>query len=565
MTNTILIHQFPFNLFRKTSKESYVLYFTMFVMGACGLAYEYTLSKVASDILGNSVRQWAIIIGIMMFFMGIGSDLQKHFGIKNLVDKFILFEILIGLLGAFGPIALIFSYATFPSHYILVQYFFVTSIGLIIGFEIPLITRINETYIKELKVNLGSVLKMDYIGSLVGSLAWIFLLPKFFTIVETAFVLGIFNLLVALFTCIFFKRLIARFKTLIFMTIAVLALIIFGLISGKGWTSFSEQQLFRDKMVYSHTTIYQHIVLTESKSGDIKCFINGHLQFNSFDEFIYHENLVHPAMAIAPVRKNILILGGGDGLALREVLKYPDVQKVSLCDIDPEMTRLAQQNPHFLKMNSNSLNNSRLTIIENNALTPGEKTTIEMLDQKSLNKDNFEKVAEVNIINLDAAKFIEQISGVYDVIIIDFPDPNNPDLSKLYSDQFYHNIGKKLSAYGLFVQQSTSPVHAKEAFLCIGRTIESAGLAAVPFHDNVPSFGEWGWFIGGNMNFYSKETLKAKLRNLSDLGVPTKYLIPELIHSSLYFGKDQLFTNNSDITSVASNNVYLYYLKAWQR
>ncbi len=231
--NEFLTHQFPFRLFKKTSKESAVLYVSMFILGACGLAYEYTLSKVASDILGNSVRQWAIIIGVMMFFMGVGSDLQKYLKNQNLVDKFIFFEMIIGLMGAFGPIALLYSYSTFPGHYILVQYFFVVGIGLIIGFEIPLITRINETYTQELKINLGSVLKMDYIGSLAGSLVWIFLLPRYFTIVETAFVLGILNLLVALFTLVFFFRLVARWKTLFVLNILGMALIIFGLASAQ--------------------------------------------------------------------------------------------------------------------------------------------------------------------------------------------------------------------------------------------------------------------------------------------------------------------------------------------
>ena len=199
-------HQFPLSLFRKSSKESWVLYFAMFVMGACGLAYEYTLSKVASDILGNSVRQWAIIIGVMMFFMGVGSDIQKYLSNKHLVDKFIFFEILIGLLGAFGPVTLVYAYGAFPSHYILVQYFFVFTIGLIIGFEIPLITRINETFIRELKFNIGNVLKMDYVGALFGSLFWIFVLPLYFSTVETAFVLGILNVLVAVVTLVFFSK-----------------------------------------------------------------------------------------------------------------------------------------------------------------------------------------------------------------------------------------------------------------------------------------------------------------------------------------------------------------------
>ena len=357
--NSFFSTQFPFALFRKTNKASVVLYVSIFIMGACGLAYEYTLSKVASDILGNSIRQWAIIIGVMMFFMGVGSDIQKYLSNTHLIDKFVFLEILIGLLGAFGPIALLATYATSPSHYVLVQHFFVTSIGLIIGFEIPIITRINETYIQELRFNLGAVLKMDYIGALVGSLIWIFLLPQFFTIVETAFVLGILNILVAMFTLFFFFKLIKFRKTLVVLISLVFAAILVGLVFAKDWASFSEQQLYRDRVIFSETTQFQHIVLTESRSGDISCFINGHLQFNSFDEYIYHEQLVHPAFAIAPSRRNVLILGGGDGLALREVLKYPDVQSVTLCDIDPRITTLARENEHFRRMNQNSLQNSR--------------------------------------------------------------------------------------------------------------------------------------------------------------------------------------------------------------
>jgi len=537
----------------------------MFVMGACGLAYEYTLSKVASDILGNSVRQWAIIIGVMMFFMGVGSDLQKYFQNRDLVDKFIYFEILIGLLGAFGPIALLYTFAKIPGHYVLVQYFFVTAIGLIIGFEIPLITRINETFISELRLNLGAVLKMDYIGSLVGSLVWIFLLPKYFTIMQSAFVLGLANISIALMTFIFFKGLVRQKRKIAVSIFVVFFLLGMGFFSAKSWTTYSEQFLYRDRILLSETTKYQHIVLTQSRAGDISCYINGHLQFNSFDESIYHENLVHPAFALSPVHKRILILGGGDGLALREVLKYKDVQSVTLCDIDPQMTILAAKNPYFQKLNKNSLQNSRLTIIHNNALIPAGKEMLQIENQNDFHRHSFHDDVEINVINIDAAKFVEQISGVYDIIIIDFPDPNSFDLSKLYSANFYRHVKKKLSAYGIVVQQSTSPIHAKEVFLCIGRTIKSAGLAVVPYHDNVPTFGEWGWWIGGRAERYTPETIAQKLRTMDTLNVPTNYLTPELIHASLIFGKNQLKSLNSDVNTIDNNRAFAYYLKAWQR
>ena len=555
--------QFPFVLFRKTSKASLVLYVSMFVMGACGLAYEYTLSKVASDILGNSVRQWAIIIGVMMFFMGIGSDIQKYISSNHLIDKFIFMEILIGLLGAFGPIVLLATYASYPSHYVLVQYFFVTSIGLIIGFEIPIITRINETFISELKFNLGAVLKMDYIGALAGSLMWIFLLPKFFTIVETAFVLGILNMAIALFTLTFFYKLVTFRRTLVLLTSGVFLAIVFGLVSAKEWASYSEQNLYRDRVIFSETTPFQHIVLTESRSGDVSCFINGHLQFNSFDEYIYHEQLVHPAFAIAPSHRNVLILGGGDGLALREVLKYPGVQSVTVCDIDPQMTTLAKDNEILQRLNNNSLSKSRVTVLKNNALQSAGKTTLLVENQKQQRRREFAPAAEVNIINVDAAKFVEQISGLYDIIIIDFPDPNNVDLSKLYSNVFYHHVYSKLAADGILVQQSTSPVHAKEVFLLIGRTMHDAGLNVLPFHDNVPSFGEWGWWIGGRSERYSHETLRERIRTTSQLQVDTRYLTPAVLRASFEFGKFQLESEFSDINTISNGLAFSRYVQAW--
>jgi spermidine synthase len=556
--------QFPIRLFQKTSKESAVLYISMFVMGACGLAYEYTLSKVASDILGNSVRQWAIIIGVMMFFMGVGSDVQKYLKNSNLVDKFIFFEILIGLLGAFGPIALLYSYSTFQSHYILVQYFFISGIGLIIGFEIPLITRINETYTRELKINLGSVLKMDYIGSLAGSLLWIFLLPRFFTTIESAFVLGVFNLLVALFTLLFFSRLVLHKKALFVLSVLSLAAVSFGGLSAKGWTSHSEQKLYRDRIIFSETTRFQHIVLTQSRSKSISCYINGHLQFNSVDEFIYHEHLVHPVFVLAAAHKDVLILGGGDGLALREVLKYSDVEAVTVCDIDPVMTTLARENSIFQNLNDGSLAHSKVTILENHALVDAGKTMLQVENQKNSVRQVFDDVAEINIINLDAAAFVEQISGLYDIIIIDFPDPNNQDLSKLYSDLFYHHVRKKLKADGVFVQQSTSPVHAKDVFLLIGRTISASGLSAIPFHDNVPSFGEWGWWIGGRSERYNAETIETRLRNTERFDISTRYLTPALLKASLTFGKNQLNTDDLEINTLTNGLAFTYYVKAWQ-
>ncbi|VAX35363.1 Spermidine synthase [hydrothermal vent metagenome] len=547
----------------QSKKNSWVLYLSIFVMGGCGLAYEYTFSKLSTDLLGNSSRQWALIIGIMMFFMGIGADLQKRVK-KDLIGKFITAEIILGLVGSFGPIVFLYSFGAFRDYFVLIQYIFICFMGVLIGFEIPLLTRINEKYSSQLSVNLGNILKMDYFGSVIGALVWIFVLPKFFTIIEGAFVLGMATLLTAAVSIYFFRDLIKGLKRFVFCASISFLLICFGYTQSAHWTVYAEQRLYRDRIIFSQTTDYQHIVLTQSTSGEIACYINGHLQFNSIDEHIYHENLVHPVMNIAPRRDHVLVLGGGDGMAVREVLKYKDVKKITLVDLDPVMTFLARENPFFVKMNDNSLNNAKVKIIKNNTLVLGAKEDLYIQNQNKLLEDRIGKVAELNVINLDAVRFMELVQGKYDVIIIDFPDPNSLELAKLYSQQFYQLVTKKLTPRGLLVQQSTSPIHAKEAFLCVGRTMKQSGLVAVPIHDNVPSFGEWGWWIAGREQVYTEKKLRQKLKNVVSLMASTQYLSVDLMQASVFFGKAQFETQETDINTISSTRIYDYYLQAWR-
>jgi spermidine synthase len=542
---------------------SSMLYLSMFVMGGCGLAYEYTFSKLSTDLLGNSSQQWGLIIGIMMFFMGVGSDFQKRIK-SSLFNKFIYAELILGLSGSFGPIIVLYSFSQYREHFILIHYFFISLMGLLIGFEIPLLTRVNEQFTSELKNNIGNVLKMDYLGALAGAIAWIFILPKYFTIIESAFVLGFATILVAAITLIYFSDKFKTPKRLHFSVVASFVLIIYGYSQAKSWTIYSEQQLYQDKVVFSKTTKYQHIIITESASKEIACYINGHLQFNSSDEYIYHENLVHPIMSIAPQKNNVLILGGGDGLAVREVLKYKDIESLTLVDLDPVMVDLAANNPYFSKMNQNSLSHGKVKIIRNNTLLIAGTEDLYTASQTSPIVNKAVKVAELNIVSLDAVRFLNQIQGKYNIIIIDFPDPNSVELSKLYSKQFYQLLRTKLTPHGIMVQQSSSSLHAKEAFLCIGRTMDSSGLVSIPIHDNVPSFGEWGWWIAARDDHYSKEKLKKMLNSIKTLPGELRYLTPELIHASLVFGKDQLYTDHTEINTLSNTKVYDYYLKAWQ-
>ncbi len=544
---------------------SFILYLTTFIMGGCGIAYEYTLSRVAADILGNSARQWALVIGAMMFCMGIGADLQKRLDDKLLLDKFIAAEILLGVLGGLGPLTLLFTYGLAPAYYIIIQYTFICSIGLLLGFELPLIARLNSAYTQQLKINLGKVLKMDYIGALAGALLWVFLLPRFFTLIESAYVLGLLNLSAAAILLIYFRSEITLKSRLWLFFIAALMILSVSFYNARTWTAKAEQYLYRDRIIFSKTTRYQHIVLTRSRAQEICCYINGSLQFNSADEHIYHENLVHPAFTLAANPRRILILGGGDGMAAREILKYESVKEIVLCDLDPEMTDLARTDPILTRLNHNSLSSAKIKILQNHDLKElPEKDQILVTNQKKRFGSRPELVAEVTVINLDAATLLENLAGKFDVIIIDFPDPNNEELAKLYSRTFYRRLADRLAIDGIFVQQATSPFHAREAFLCVGRTIRASGLSAIPYHDNVPSFGEWGWWLGGHRERWSAANLKKGLKKRHEIKVETRYLSPEMIHASLDFGKDQLISGEQEINTLVNHKIFTYYLEGWQ-
>lgn len=542
----------------KDNSKRAALYIMTFIMGGCGLAYEYTFSKISSDLLGNSVWQWAITIGLMMFFMGIGSDLQKHLKDEKLFDKFIIFEVLLGLVGGFGPIILLWIFGISRDHYALCQYLLIVATGFLIGMEIPILARINEKFTTELKVNIGGILRMDYIGAFAGALLWAMIFIPFFELTRIGFVLGTFNLIIAGASIYYFRDLAWRQTFLTVLVVVCGSALFLGWHLAPRWTAVAEQRLYMDKVIYSQSTRYQHIVMTRGATGEILCFINGNTQFSSFDEHIYHEMLVHPAMQIAPSRKKVLVLGGGDGFAVREILKYPDVETITLVDLDPAMTRLAAENPYLSKLNQGSLQSAKLVVLENSSLVDAGTLTVTTDNQNHFGVDR-EKTAEVQVLNLDAGLFVDQIQGYFDVIIIDFPDPNNLELAKLYSQTFYSRVRNKLSRQGIMVQQATSPVFTREAYLCIGRTINASGLNAIAYHENVPSFGEWGWWIAGRDDGFSPELLEKQLQAINQIDVPVRYITPEIINASLVFGKNGLDTRQTRINTITNNVIHIYY------
>lgn len=541
--------------------ERWALGLLMFLLGGCGLAYEYTLSKIASDLLGNSVQQWATMIATMLFAMGLGADVQKHTPANVLADRLISTQVMLAVLGGFGPLIMIHGFALLPQLYIIIQYSLAFGVGMLIGYEIPLMMRINEEDTPDMRINLSQVLKMDYIGALVGALLWTFLLVRYLSIDRISFVVGLATMVSAILCWFLYRKRLARPRARIFEIAGGLVIVSVGLILGRSLTVKAEQFLYRDPVITSITSPFQHIVLTKNRIGNVRCYINGHLQFNEADEHLYHENLVHPAMHLADRRERILILGGGDGLALREVLKYPDVREVTLVDLDPMMTGLATTDPDLVRLNGGSMNDPRVVKKAGAGVSPGEAYQGNQPSQHERFATTYHETVKLHVINLDAAEFVKSFTERYDVVIMDFPDPNSPDLAKLYGRPFYDHLGSALNPGAVIVQQSGSCFQAREAYLCIGRTLKAAGFDVVPYRDNVPSFGEWGWWIAKSGK--SAEQTREMLAGVKALEVPTRYLTAELVAASLVFGKNQLVSTNQDFTSLTQPRVYHYHLQGW--
>ncbi|MDR4503363.1 MAG: polyamine aminopropyltransferase [Candidatus Scalindua sp.] len=506
--------------------QSRILKICIFATGCAGIVAEFVLSTLASYLLGNPILQWTIIMSLMLFAMGLGSRVSRYLH-SNLLDKFIFLEFALSILCAIS-VALCYWFSTFSIHTSLLIYSFSILIGILIGAEIPLVTRMNESY-EDLKENISSVMENDYYGSLAGGLLFAFFALPYFGLTYTPIALGIINFMVASFLFWRFRRLIYYKRTLQISFWTITSCFLIFLFAVKPIVLFSEQKKYKDKIIYSKQTAYQKIVITQWKDK-YWLFINGNEQFSTFDEEKYHEPLIHPAMSLSEQRKNILILGGGEGLAARELLKYTDVESITIVDIDPEMTEIAQNHPVITEINQNS-----------------------MVDLK------------VHVTNQDAFKFVENNKEIFDVIIADLPDPNSIHLARLYSKEFYSLCLKSLTRYGVFVTQATSPVHSVNSYLCIISTMKSAGFTVLPYHNNIPTLGEWGWCLGMREETITFDMLKSKVMKIDLENIPTQFLNNEAIISMIHFGKGILNKKEAVKINTILNPVLVQYYKkgAW--
>ena len=550
---------------------TWLLGLSIFATGFCGLVSEFILSTVSTYILGNSIEQFSVIIALMMAMMGLAGALQRFFPDRRLVEQFIAVETLLALLGGFAPIAIYAGYGFLDSHFLLVLYFFAAAIGFLIGFELPLVLRINAALGRKLPTNLAVILGLDYVGGFVGALVWTRFLLRELPLTEISFLIAGVNFAIASVTFLYFtwpRESGSRgVRALGWLATAVVGgCLLLGYTSNRDWSLQLEQRLYDDRVVFSETTRYQRIVLTHDPvRDDHRLFLNGNLQLSSLDEAIYHEQLVHPAMTLATRRDRVLVLGGGDGLAVREVLVHPDVREVTLVDLDPRMTQLATEHPILVRLNRGALRDARVRTVLPRGVEGGLRRPVWMETDRldPAGEPVVEEVARVEVVNVDADRFLDGIPGLWDVVLIDFPDPNSAELAKLYSREFYRKLRRVLAPGAVVALQATSPYHSREAFLCILRTLESAGFAVVPYQDDVPSFGSWG-FLLATTGVETRDALRARAERVAFFPEETRYLTPDVFHSALVFGKGELDGESDEVNTLMRPVLLgLYLHESW--
>ena len=539
----------------------------MAIGAGCGIVYEYLLAYYAGRVLGTLDTAVYGMIGIMVASMGMGAFFAR--AIKNPYSGFAWLELIISIFGGLSVLimAAVVSYAFIlptelqqsfgldPSiiaeggavHALreiskVVPFVVGAILGFFIGMEIPLIALIREDLYTNIKNNAGTIFGFDYIGGGIGAAIWVTvcLTQPIIIVAATTALLNIF--LGAMFTTAFWSR-IGKVPILITLKIIFALFLIAMLFNGSSWVNSMNSMLYKDKVVYSNNTRFQNLVITSRVVGAsskpiLNLYINGRLQFSSADEKIYHAMLVSPAMEIAARKERVLVIGGGDGLAARDILKYKP-ESITLVDLDPSMTTL---------------------------FTGQDATSPDWLNQRllELNEDALSD-ERLNVVNRDAFLYVEELVAnrtYFDVIIVDLPDPNHPDLNKLYSDYFYRQLSELLSGDGALVIQSTSPYHSKEAFQSIGVTANEAGFQVEQYHTNIPSFGEWGWTIATERGKTPLERLKIDIK---------KPVISDTVNRDFIIGSFNFpisfYKGIENIESNKLNNpvLYKYHSDGWRK
>lgn len=496
------------------------LYLNVFVVAICGLVYELLAGTLGSYLLGDSVTQFSLVIGLYLSAMGVGAWISRRVE-TELARRFVEIELAVALVGGLSAPVLFLAFGSI-AHFQFVLLAFVFAIGTLVGLELPLLMRLLEGQLS-FKDIVSRVLTFDYIGALAAALMFPLVLVPHIGLVRSSLLMGTANAAVALWGTWLLAPRIGRKNVAGVRVRAILVLVglLVALAMADTFTTWAEDEMYVDPIVYSESSTYQRIVVTQNKAG-FQLFLNGNLQFSSADEYRYHESLVHPPMLAAdgPPRR-VLILGGGDGLALREVLAHPSVEAVTLVDLDPAMTELATRFPPLIALNRSAFADRRVTLV-----------------------------------NDDAAVWLDENAGQWDAIIVDFPDPNTFQLGKLYTKAFYRRLMSRLSPGGAVSVQATSPLFARKSYWCIIETMRAAGFAVKPYQVSVPSFGVWGYALGKRADFTLPTHVPSNLA--------LRYLNPGALAAMFEIPADMMAVP-VEINQLDNQALVRYYEREWRK
>lgn len=493
-------------------RKTILISFAVFIAGLCSIIYELLISTAATYFLGDGVKQFSIIIGIYLFSMGIGAFLSKYLKDKPL-DFFVYTEYILGFIGGISVPLIYFLFVNIgPTALQISCLGIIFIIGLLTGMEVPLLTfATNEL---DFKKNLSNILSLDYIGGLIATLIFPFVLLPFVGLFYSSLIFGILNIALGMFLNITLLKKRNLWVGIIAMII-LLSLVGYGGKLLKIW----DEKIYKNPIVLNVQTPYQKIVMTK-KQDDIRLFLNRVIQFSSADEHRYHEPLIHIPIALHQNPKDILILGGGENLASREVLKHSNIHSVDVVDIDSTMFYLAKHNTHLRTINDNAASNNR-----------------------------------VHLIVQDAFTYLYGTQKRYDVIISDLPDPTNEAIARLYSKQFFLLTKKALKDDGVFVTQSGEIYFSNTVFSCINNTLKNVYEHVDTYHSYIPSFGDWGF------NIAFKNNPKHGIKNIPS---ETKFLTVDQANQAFKMPKDIIIAT-TEVNTLDNPIILNYFIDDWNK
>jgi len=501
-----------------------VLLASVFAVAVAGLVYELIAGTLSTYLLGGSVTVFSIVIGLFLSAMGLGAWLAQ-FVREELARTFVVAEIALAVLGGTSALLLFAAFAWMGEGYPVVLGAVCLGAGALVGLEIPLLLRIVEQR-TDVRVAVSQVLAVDYVGALVGSVAFPLLLLPWLGLVRASAFVGLLNLAVAAVALGVLQRDIRRRTPLAVATGLAGVGLAAVLWTGGDATTWLEDQLYEDSVVMAEDTAYQRMVVTRWRD-DVRLYLDGHLQFSSKDEYRYHEALVHPAMLSVPRPERVLLLGGGDGLGAQRVLQHPGVRHVDLVDLDPAVTQRFRDHPALAALNDRALHDPR-----------------------------------VSVHHEDAVAFLDRTEQTWDVIIMDLPDPHDAGLARLYSEPTFRLALRRLHADGALATQATSPFHAPEAYWCIVSTLEAAlaegdvPRVVRPGLVDVPSFGTWG------VALVTRGGRSPDPDRLDPL--PTRWLNEDVLHTMWQLPGD-LQRRDVEINRLGTARLATYYRAGWRR